>query len=74
MRQRPPRGNGKAANYQTFGEAMSTNVAPAREPEDYDVIGYALTGWGRTARLCTIQLCRALPAVATVLAWWLMRR
>jgi len=53
---------------------MSMNVAPARDAEECDVIGYALDGWGRTARLCAIQICRAVPAVFTWVAWLVMRR
>jgi hypothetical protein len=53
---------------------MSTNVAPARDAEEHDVIGHALADWGRTARLCAIQLTQAVPTFVTLVAWLLMRR
>lgn len=49
-------------------------LAPGAEPGSQDVTGYALTGWGRTARLCAIRLTEAIPALATLAVMLAMRR
>jgi hypothetical protein len=52
---------------------MATRVAPGDEPDDSDVINYALARWDRTARLCAIRLTEAAPAVVP-LVWLILRR
>lgn len=52
---------------------MATRVAPGGEPDDPDVISYALARWDRTARLCAIRLTEAVPAVVP-LVWLILRR
>ena len=51
-----------------------TNVAADDGPDDSDVTGYAVRGWGRTARLCAIRLAEAVPAVVPVVVWLILRR
>jgi hypothetical protein len=51
-----------------------SNVAPAGEPDDQGVTGYALAGWDRTARLCAIRLAQAVASGLPVMIWLLLRR
>jgi hypothetical protein len=51
-----------------------TNVASASRPEEPDVTSYAVTGWGRTARLCAIRLAEAAPAFVPLMVWLSLRR
>jgi hypothetical protein len=53
---------------------MPTNVAPTGEPEDPDLIDYALDRWDRTARLCAIRLAEAAVPSVVPLVWLILRR
>ncbi len=70
----PPRCPGEATQQLDPTErSMPTTVAPGDEAEDQDVIGYALAGWDRTARLCAIRLAEAVPTVLSLI-WLILRR
>ncbi len=51
-----------------------TNVAAPGGPDDPNVTGYAVRGWGRTARLCAIRLSGAVPGAVILAGWLILRR
>lgn len=60
-------------HYETPAEVLMEKLPAAATPETPDAVQAALSGWGRTFRLCVIRLAERIPSIVPVTTWLILQ-